>query len=156
VLAPLAPLAAVAVAFAPGTDPAGEAGLATALHGVGLVVRRAVVVLGLTFAVLALAALALPDLDATAAAWVLPALALAVGSLALGTWLRVEVAVAALAGGWLLTVWSVWWIAGRGMALAESATFAPAGQSAALAAAAAAAAVVAVRRDRYATLEAFR
>ena len=93
VLAPLVPLAAVAASFAPAADPAGEAGVGTPLHGAGLVLRRAGAVLAVTFGLLGVAALALPDLGPAAAAWVLPALALTLGSLALGTWLRVEVAV---------------------------------------------------------------
>jgi hypothetical protein len=156
VLAPLVPLAAVAATFAPANDPAGEAAVGTPLHGVGLLVRRAVTVLLVTFGLLGVAALALPDLGPVAAAWVLPALALALGALAIGTWTRVEVAVTILAGAWLLSVWSVWWLAGRDVALAESVTFAVAGQAAALLIAAAAVAVVVVRRDCFATLEAFR
>lgn len=156
VLAPLVPLAAVAVSFAPAADPAGEAGVATAVHGAGLVVRRAIAIVGATFGALAVAAVALPDLGPTAAAWVLPALALALGALALGTWLRVEVAVGVLAGAWLSGVWSVWWLAGRDIPLADSATFSIAGQMTALAVGVAAAAIAATRRDHFATLEAFR
>ena len=156
VLAPLVPLAAVASSFAPAADPAGEAGVATAVHGAGLVVRRAVAILGVTFGVLGAAALALPDLGSAAAAWVLPALALALSTLALGTWLRVEVAVGVLTGAWLLGVWSVWWLTGRDIPLADSATFAFTGQMTALAAAVVAATIAATRRDRFATLEAFR
>jgi len=102
------------------------------------------------------AALALPDLGASAAAWVLPALALAAGALALATWLRVEVAVATLGAGWLLAVATAWWVAGREAPVADAATFAVAGQLTALLVAGVGVAVVAARRDRFATLEAFR
>ncbi len=153
VLAPLVPLAAVAASFASAADPAGEAGVGTPLHGAGLVLRRASVILAVNLGLLGAAALALPDLGPAAAAWVLPSLALALGALALGTWLRAEVAVATLAGGWLLTVWSLWWLAGHHLGVADSATFAGPGQMAALAAAAAAVTVVIARRDRFATLE---
>jgi hypothetical protein len=156
VLAPLLPLAAVALSFTAAADPAGEAGVGTPLHGAGLVMRRAAAVLAVTLGLLAGAALALPDLGPSAAAWVLPALALALGALALGTWVRAEVAVAALAGVWLLTVWSSWWLAGHDVSVAQSATFAAAGQMAALAAVAVSAAVLFARRDRFATLEVFR
>lgn len=155
VLAPLAPLVAVAASFAPAAEPAGEAAVATPMHGAGLVVRRAVAVLTISVGVLGVAALALPDLDAGAAAWVLPALALSLGALALGTWFRVEAAVAVLAAGWLLSVVSVWWFAGHDVPVADTPTFAAAGQFSALAVAVAAAAVLSVRRDRFATLEAF-
>lgn len=155
VLAPLVPLAAVAASFATAADPGGEAGVATALHGAGLVLRRASAVLAVNLGLLGAAALALPDLGPSAAAWVLPSLALALGALALGTWLRAEVAVATLAGGWLVTVWSLWWLAGHDIAVADSATFAASGQLVALAAVAAAVTVLVARRDRFATLEVF-
>lgn len=155
VLAPLAPLAAVAVAFAPVSDPAGEAGVAAALHGFGLVVRRAAVVLAATFALLGLAALAVPELGSTATAWVLPALALSLSAMALSTWTRVEIAAGSLSAGWMFTVWSVRWFSDRPIAYPDTATFQLAGQSIALAVALAAAAVLLLRRDRYATVEAF-
>lgn len=154
-VAPLAPLAAVAVAFAPAADPAGEAGIATPMHGAGLMVRRAVAVLAVTFTTLGLAALALPDLGPRAAAWVLPGLALALGALALSTWLRIEVAVSALAVAWLTTVWSLYWAAGHSGPIVDTAAFAAAGQLTSLTIATAAAALIVIRRDRFATLEAF-
>lgn len=154
-LAPLAPLAAVAVAFAPAADPAGEAGVATPMHGAGLMVRRAVAVLAVTFTTLGLAALALPDLGPRSAAWVLPGLALALGALALSTWLRIEAAVSALAVAWLTTVWSVYWAAGHAGPIVGTATFRAAGQLTSLTIAIVAAALMVVRRDRFATLEVF-
>jgi hypothetical protein len=156
VLAPLVPLAAVAASFAAAADPAGEAGVATPMHGAGLVIRRAIAVVGITFGVLGAAALALPDLGPATAAWLLPALALALGTLALGTWLRVEVASGVLTGAWLLGVWSVWRLAGHDVPLADSAAFSVTGQITALAVAAAAATIAATRRGHFATLEAFR
>jgi hypothetical protein len=156
VLAPLVPLGAVAASFASAADPAGEAGVGTPLHGAGLVLRRASAILAVNLGLLGAAALALPDLGPSAAAWVLPALALALGALALGTWMRAEVAVATLASGWLLTVWALWWSAGHDIAVADSATFAATGQVAALAATAAAVVVLVARRDRFATLEVVR
>lgn len=156
VLAPLVPLAAVAASFAPAADPAGEAGVATPMHGAGLVVRRAVAIVGVTFGVFGAAALALPNFGPAAAAWVLPALALTVGTLALGTWLRVEVAVAVLTGAWLAGVWSAWWLAGPDIPLADSAPFSVGGQMTAAVVAVTAATIAATRRGHFATLEAFR
>ena len=155
VLAPLAPLAAVAVAFAPVSDPAGEAGVATALHGFGLVVRRAAVVLGATFTLLGIASLAVPELGSTAAAWVLPSLALSLSAMALSTWTRVEIAAGGLSAAWMVTVWCVRWFDDRQLAYPDTATFHLAGQTISLVIALTAAAVLLVRRDRYATLEAF-
>jgi branched-subunit amino acid ABC-type transport system permease component len=53
-------------------------------------------------------------------------------------------------------VWSLWWLAGHDVAVADSATFAASGQMAALAAVAAAVIVLVARRDRFATLEVAR
>lgn len=152
VLAPLVPLAAVAATFAPAADPAGEAGVATALHGAGLALRRAAVVLGTTFVLLGLAALGVPGVGLESTAWVLPALALALGALALGTWWRVEHCVAGLAVAWLTATSAAHVVEGRHLALRESALFGSAGQGAALAATLLAAALLAARSDRYATL----
>lgn len=154
--APLVPLAAVAVSFRPGADPIGEASAATPMHGIGLVLRRAVAILAVTFALLGVAALALPNLDSEAAGWVLPALALSVGAIALSTWIRLETAVTVLGGGWLFTLATIWWLAGRDVVAVHSQSFVLATQLTALAVAVIAMAVVGARRDRLATLEAFR
>ena len=153
-LAPLTPLAAVYISFAPTREPGGEAGVATPLNGAGLVVRRTAVVLAVTLGVLAVGALALPSLDANAAAWVLPALALSLGALALATWISIEVAVVSLAVGWL-AVLSVASVAGpRTASIVDSATFSAVGQLFALVAVVVSLVVVVVRRDTFATSEA--
>ena len=154
VLAPLVPLATVAATFAPAADPAGEAGVATPVHGAGLALRRASVVLGTTFVLLGLASVGVPGLGLESAAWVLPALALALGSLALGTWWRVEHCVAGLAVFWLATIASLRLVEGRHFALGESAAFSASGQFTAVAVAFLAAAILTARSDRFATLEA--
>ena len=156
VLAPLAPLGAVAAAFAPVADPGGEAGVATPLHGAGLVVRRTLAVLTVTFVALALAALALPNLSGSAAAWVLPGLALTLSALALATWTRIEVAVWSLGAGWLTAVTLGRWLVERPTAIDAVPLFTAPGQATAAAVAVAATAVLVARRDRLATLEAFR
>lgn len=155
-LAPLVPLAAVAATFAPATDPAGEAGVATAVHGVGLAIRRAAIVLGATFLLLGLAGVTVPDIGVRAAAWVLPALALAVGSLALSTLWRIEIAVSGLALTWVALTSAVWLAEGRRAPLADTAPFELTGQLAALAVCVLAAVVLAARSDRFATMGAYR
>ena len=60
-MAPLILLASTALAFAPGADPAGEAGHATPLHGSGLFFRRAAIVLSTALTALAIASLTLPE-----------------------------------------------------------------------------------------------
>ncbi len=155
-LAPLIPLVMVAASFAPAADPAGEAGISTPVHGIGLVMRRALVVVGLSLIILGAASFALADLGSEAMAWVLPAIALASAALALGTWLRIEIAVGVLGGGWLLALWSAWWLTGPGSTLADTPIFSSIGQLTALVAAVAGLAVVATRRDRFSTMEVFQ
>lgn len=153
VLAPLAPLLMVGATFAPAQDPATEAGLATPMHGGGLLVRRAAAVLAVAFVGLGAASLALPDLGVEAAAWVLPALALSLGALALATWMRIGLAVSLLAMGWATLVPALRWSAGDGRSYADSPTFSPAGQLTALVLASVAAALLTLRRDRFAATE---
>lgn len=155
-LAPLAPLVMVGVSFAPTGDPAAEAGLATPLHGAGLVLRRAFAVLVVTFAALGLATPAVPGLGIEAAGWVVPALALTLGSMCAATWVRAEVAVAVLASVWLIAVPVLRWSAGREVAYAASPAFTAAGQLTAAAVAFLAAAVLVARRDHFATLGVLR
>lgn len=154
VLAPLAPLAGVALTFAAAKDPAGESGLATAVHGSGLAMRRAAAVLVLAFAVLAIGAISVPSLGSAPLGWVLPACAIAVGSLALGTWVRIESAVGALASAWMVGVAAVRSIEGFDRPFDHTVLFTPLGQGIALALTVAAGVVLAARADRYSTLEA--
>ncbi|HVF74966.1 MAG TPA: hypothetical protein VM938_07950 [Acidimicrobiales bacterium] len=153
-LAPLAPLAGVVLTFAAAADPAGESGLATAMHGAGLALRRATAVLVLAFTVLAIGAIAVPSLGSAPLGWVLPACAVALGSLALGTWVRLEAAVGALAATWVLGVGAVRYIDGFDRPFADTVFFTPAGQVIALALTVGAGIVLAARADRYSTLEA--
>ncbi len=104
VIAPVVPLGSVAIAYAAGRSPVGEAGVAAPLNGFGLALRRAVAVLTVSLVLLTAGALALPGLTLVDAAWVLPALGLSLGALALGTWLRAEVAAGLLAGAWFAAV----------------------------------------------------
>ena len=101
VVAALLPVAGVAVAFGPGVDPAYEIGAAAPMRADRLLLIRAAAVLVTSMSITALAALALPGLDAIAAAWLLPALGLTVATLALGTWLRPFVAAGVVALGWV-------------------------------------------------------
>ncbi|MEO6629053.1 MAG: hypothetical protein ABIP03_10850 [Aquihabitans sp.] len=104
-LAPILPLALVALAFSAGSEPAGEVAAAAPLSGVGLVLRRAIAVLMVTMLSLGVGAALLPGVDAGDAGWVLPALALSVLALALSTWVRIEIAAGFLTVAWLLVVW---------------------------------------------------
>ena len=88
VLAALAPVAGVAVAFGRGMDPAYEIGIAAPMRGDRLLFIRAAAVLVASVVIGTIAALALPDLDRTLTLWLLPALGLTLTTLAVATWLR--------------------------------------------------------------------
>jgi len=104
VVAPLAPLAGVAAAFGPEVDSTYEMTAATPASGFRLLLLRSCAVFATTIALAAAASLALPGLDWTAAAWVLPSLALSVSSLALATVVRAEVAATTVAIAWVTAV----------------------------------------------------
>ena len=149
-VAPLLPLLVVAMVFAGGGEPGGEVGLATPVHGAGLLLRRAAAVLIPTFVVLGLATVVLPTVGVVSLAWVLPALALVLGSLAVGTWWPVERTAAAAAAGWVVLVSAAQVVEG-GQRVAQLAAFGPPGQLAALLAAVVAGAVLLARWDHLTT-----
>lgn len=153
VLAPLVPLGSVALAFLPTEEPGGEAAAATPMFGAGLVIRRALAVLVPTFAILAVAGLAQPDLTAGGAVWILPGLALTLSSLALATYVRVNVAATTLAVGWVTLLTSVSALDGRRVPVAETAVFGLVGQALALALVLLATGGLYLRRDRFSTME---
>ena len=69
-----------------------------------MVVRRSLAVLASSLLVLSAGALLMPTLDLAIAAWVLPGLGLSVATLALATWVRIEVAAVAAALVWMLAL----------------------------------------------------
>jgi len=146
VVAPVVPTALVAMSFAPGADPAGECGLATPAYGFGLVIRRAVLVELLAVAALGVGSLFVPIDGMRAVAWVLPALALSLGTLAGSVrWPAPEAATFALAC-WAAAI-VVASVAEPGQEIVESVVFDPAGQLTMALLASAAAAVVAMHRQ---------
>jgi hypothetical protein len=102
VVAPLVPLAGVAVVYGPGMDPTYEVGLAAPMRSDRLLLIRTVAVVGTSVMLASLAALALPGTGWTAA-WLLPSLALCAASLALST---------SIAPGWAFGPMAALWIAG--------------------------------------------
>jgi MYXO-CTERM domain-containing protein len=152
VLAPLLPLGSVLLTFLPADEPAGEAAAATPLYGAGVLIRRALASLVPTFAVLLAASVALPDLT-DGARWLLPGLALAVGSLALSTYVRPVVAIPALGATWLALLFLAHLVDGRDVAMAQSDVFTLPGQVVALALALLAGALVHRRREHFSTVE---
>lgn len=142
IIAPLAPLIGVAVAYGPGVDPTYEIGLAAPMKGSRLLLVRAAAVLATAILMAGASALFLPAVGWKAAAWLLPSLALTSSSLALST--LTAPARAAL-------VLAVAWIALSGGSAFVSAddliVFRAAGQVAFAAAAVGSAVVFAARRD---------
>jgi hypothetical protein len=102
VVAPLVPLAGVAVAFASGLDPTHEVGLAAPYPGLRLLLIRTAAVLAVTVPLALGAGLALPTRTWMAAAWLLPAAGLTSTAMALTGRLRPVVAVGAVAAGWVV------------------------------------------------------
>ncbi|MGH2727575.1 MAG: zf-HC2 domain-containing protein, partial [Actinomycetota bacterium] len=101
ILAPLLPVAGVAVAYGPGMDPAYEVGLTAPMRSFRLLFLRAVAVLATTTILAGVAAMFLPRLDWTVVAWLLPSLGLTLVSLALATVISPVVAAATVAAGWI-------------------------------------------------------
>lgn len=143
-LAPLLPLSGVAAAYGRGLDPIYEIGLAAPAGGFRLLLVRAVAVFAVTSALAGVAALALPRLDAEAAAWLVPALALSACSLALGTFVAHIVAFAGSAIAWVAAV-----LFAEAMTADRLAAFHTTGQVTCAVVAAVAVAVIAARRSSF-------
>ncbi|MFI6482730.1 zf-HC2 domain-containing protein [Nonomuraea sp. NPDC050663] len=105
VLAPVLPLSGIALAYGPRVDPVYETQAATPMAGSRALLLRAVAVL---IAALVLTGAATPFLPSMAAAWLLPALVLALASLALSARLAPLMSAGLLAAGWFgaAALWS--------------------------------------------------
>ncbi|WP_329411364.1 zf-HC2 domain-containing protein [Streptomyces sp. NBC_00704] len=100
-LAPLLPLAGVALSYGPSLDPTYEMAVVAPLHGFRLLMIRTVAVLTAGLVCNGLATLALPAYGLLALAWLLPALALTATGLALSARLGSVLAPTLVGGGWL-------------------------------------------------------
>ncbi len=100
-VAALLPVAGVAAAYGPGMDPTYEVGLSAPMRSFRLLLIRAAAVLGASAVLAGVAALALPQIDWTAAAWLLPSLGLTLATLALSTYVRPLVAAGAVSFVWI-------------------------------------------------------
>jgi hypothetical protein len=138
VVAPLLPVAGVALSFGPRVDPTYEIALVAPMHTFRLVLLRCTAVLATTTALSGLASLAMPDLGLAALGWFLPSLTLTVTSLALTPGFGPVTAAMLVATGWLALVAATFGPGGGG-----SAVFVPAGQLTLALAAAVVAAVLA-------------
>lgn len=141
-LAPLVPLAGVAVAFGPRVDPTYALGVCAPISTARLLLTRALAVLVTSVAVAAVAAVALPASGWAHVAWLVPSLALTATTLAASTRWSPTAAAATVATGWVVVV--------LGMELWSAATlaaFRPAGQAVAMALLVASAVAVITRRE---------
>ncbi len=100
-VAPLLPALGVAMAYGPASDPAHEIVAATPYPAVRLLALRTAFVVTTTLAPAVVAGLMLPGPAHLAAVWLLPALSLTVGTVALSTRLAPHVAVLVLVAAWL-------------------------------------------------------
>jgi hypothetical protein len=103
VLAPLVPLAGVAAVFGRRADPTYELTVASPTPVTRVVLVRTAAVVAMTLPAIVVLSLVLPGWSLLAFAWVLPALALCLASLALGTVVPLPRAALGLAVLWLGT-----------------------------------------------------
>ncbi|MEV7346542.1 zf-HC2 domain-containing protein [Streptomyces sp. NPDC093544] len=145
-LAPLLPLAGVALSYGPTLDPTYEMAVVSPTHGFRLLLIRTVAVLTVGLGLNGLATLALPSYGLRALAWLLPALALTGAGLALTPRLGPVLAPSLVGGAWVALL-----LVAQATS-AEHATLAPftaAGQGVAGAVAALAVALLYLVRDRF-------
>ncbi|MEU6179095.1 zf-HC2 domain-containing protein [Streptomyces coeruleorubidus] len=146
-LAPLLPLAGVALSYGPALDPTYEMAVVAPMHGFRLLMIRTVAVLGVVLGLNGLATLALPEYGLRALAWLLPALALTATGLALTPRLGPVLAPSLAGGAWVgLLVLAEALRAGPEVPLAP---FTVAGQGVAALVAALAAGLLFLFRDRF-------
>ena len=101
-LAPLMPMVGVALAYGPLSDPAHEVVAATPYSQLRLLALRTAFVVTTTLVPAGLAGLFLPGSPYLAVAWLLPALALTVGTVALSARVAPHLAATALGIAWLV------------------------------------------------------
>ncbi|MFD8964454.1 zf-HC2 domain-containing protein [Streptomyces sp. NPDC059568] len=114
-LAPVLPLAGVAVSYGEHADPMYEIGASTPGGGLRLLLTRTTAVLAVSLPLLTLAGALLPSSVSSvssaasmevpgAAAWLLPALALTLATLVLGSYVGCRTAAGAVAGAWAVAI----------------------------------------------------
>jgi anti-sigma factor RsiW len=144
VMAPLVPVIGVAAAYGPGIDPAHELTVAAPISGFRMLLLRSVAVLAASVALTGMASLGLAVVDWTAAAWVLPALALTGATLALSLVMSPERAGTCITIAWLAAVLIGWSATGDDLG-----AFRAGGQVTCAVVAAATAAVLARRHELF-------
>ncbi|NRQ31184.1 zf-HC2 domain-containing protein [Nonomuraea sp. NN258] len=142
-LAPIVPVAGVAIAYGRDGDPAHEIGLAAPYSMFRLMLMRAAAVVAVSSALALAAGLLLPGGAWTSAAWLLPALALTSLTLALSSRFDPRLCGAAVAAAWLVVI-AMTNLRGPNLALFDSA-----GQLGYLAVVAGSVIVIVVRRREF-------
>lgn len=104
--APLLPLAGVALSYGPRADPLYEVAAATPSGGLRLLLTRTLIVLGVSLPLLTAVGAFLPEPPGvpSAAAWLLPGLALTLCTLALSSYVGCRLAAGAVASAWCFAV----------------------------------------------------
>jgi hypothetical protein len=143
-LAPLLPLAGVALSYGPALDPTYEIAVVSPVHGFRLLMIRTVAVLAAGLGLNGLATLALPSYGLRALAWLLPALALTATGLALTPRLGPVLAPSLVGGAWVALL-----VAAERAGDGPLSPFTAAGQGAAAAVAALAVGLLFLVRDRF-------
>ncbi|MFF5205975.1 zf-HC2 domain-containing protein [Streptosporangium sp. NPDC000396] len=115
-VAPVLPLAGIALAYGPHVDPAYELQAATPMAGSRSLLLRAVAVLVTAITLTGMTAPLLPGPPGLAAAWLLPALALTAATLALSTRFVPLISAAVLTAAWFGTVAAFTRLTGDGLA----------------------------------------
>ncbi|CAL9518186.1 zf-HC2 domain-containing protein [Streptomyces sp. enrichment culture] len=146
-LAPLLPLAGVALSYGPALDPTHEMAVVAPTHGFRLLMIRTVAVLAVGLGLNGLATLALPGYGLRALGWLLPALALTTTGLALTARLGPVLAPSLVGGGWIALLVTA--EAARVNAGDPLAPFTAAGQGVSALVAALAAGLLILLRDRF-------
>ncbi|MFI8167827.1 zf-HC2 domain-containing protein [Streptomyces sp. NPDC085931] len=150
-LAPLLPLAGVALSYGPALDPTYEMAVVAPLHGFRLLMIRTVAVLTVVLGLNLLASLALPAHGLRALAWLLPALALTATGLALTPRFGPVLAPSLVGGAWIVLLVTADAVGAGGDV--PPAPFTPAGQGVAAAVAVLAAGLLYLLRDRFDLLQ---
>jgi hypothetical protein len=143
-LAPLLPLAGVALSYGPKFDPTYEMAVVAPLHGFRLLMIRTVAVLVAVLGLNGLASLALPAYGLAALGWLLPALALTTTGLALTPRLGPVLAPSLVGGGWVAFL-----LVADNLHGGTLEPFTPAGQGVAAVVTALAAGLLYLLRDRF-------
>lgn len=143
-LAPLLPLAGVALSYGPALDPTYEMAVVAPVHGFKLLMIRTLAVLAAGLGLNGLATLALPGYGLRALAWLLPALALTATGLALTPRFGPVLAPSLVGGAWVALIAAAD-ASGDGPLI----PFTAAGQTTAAAVAALAVGLLYLARDRF-------